>query len=76
MIVGCLYLKTKGQSWLVDHIDRSLMKIDQLGRLTKKEPEKKVFNRFLPIATALEISAKTSKKKFGKLLDKLSAFHY
>ena len=51
------------------------MKIDQLGRLTKKEPEKKVFNRFLPIATALEISAKTSEKKFGKLLDKLSAFH-
>ena len=43
-----LSLKIEGQSWLVDSsVDRDFMKIGQLGRLTKKEPERNIFNFLL-----------------------------
>ena len=35
LIVGCFYLEVECQSWLLDIIDRGLMKIDEVRRLTK-----------------------------------------
>ena len=62
MIVGCLYLEIEGQSWLVGSVDRGLMKIDQLGRLAKKEVTQILINRIFPIAKVLEIFQQTIKK--------------
>ena len=48
--MGCLYLEIEGQSWLVDNVDRGLMKVDQLDRLTKIN--KIIFDDFfVPAAT-------------------------
>ena len=69
-IVGCLYLEIEGQSWLVDTVDRGLMKIDQLGCLTKKEAEN-ILNCFVfIIATVLE-TWKYFRKQFQKTKWKL-----
>ena len=78
MIVGCLELELEGQSCLVDDVDRGLMKIDQLGHMTKEDPEKYCFNRFFHIDSPKGTghpSANGSKKKFGNLLAKLWLFH-
>ena len=52
--MGCLYLEIEDQPWLVDTVDRGLMEMGLLGRLTKKS-QKNVFYSFFPIATVLEI---------------------
>ena len=48
MVVGCFYLETEGQSWLSGDVDRGLMKIDQLRRLTQTKTEKYAFLVFFP----------------------------
>ena len=50
LVVGHLCLETGGKLWLLNDADRSLMKFDKLGRLTKKEPEKWKYRCF-PTAT-------------------------
>ena len=48
MIVDFVYLEIEGQSCLEDNVDRGLMKIDQSGRMMKKEPEITIFSLFFP----------------------------
>ena len=77
--MGGLYLEIEGQSCLVDNVDRVLIKnlrIHQLGRITKKEPEKHIFCSFFPHGDDDgHLSASNSKNKFENVLVKLSAFH-
>ena len=75
VIVGYLELELEGQSCLVDDVDRGFMKIDQLGHMTKEDPEKYCFNRFFPIARRGTSFSKQFQKNFGNLLVKLLAFH-
>ena len=49
--MGCLYLEIEGQSCLVGSADQGLIKnrqIDQLDRMTQKNPEKKCCSNTSP----------------------------
>ena len=60
--VGCFYVEIEGQPWLLDNVDRGMLKIDQMRRLTKHKQTKKVCSSYFPRSDDTKILT----KKFGK----------
>ena len=62
LVVGCLYLDIERQSWLVDNVDRGLMQLDELRRLTKKQRQKQNKNVLSPQRRYENLVSKMPKK--------------